>query len=290
MLLSMIFHLLLFSIWAGMVRFNIWDTHTPLDDLAEKAPIVFELQADEKFPEVVETPEDARLKDFQKETELASDKNAAARNSEADPNLDLGEAFLKGEFEFRELPQNQTPLGGPVPAAQNEVPNEAGKKEEFQDENATEIFATNGGDKFSKEYLTDKNYPQQAGQRLPKGQYDNQESRAEEMGGFSFNTYDWDFAPYMLVLKKKVEGNIFPPPAFMRLGIISGTTFLKFKIYPNGELKDLELLKYEGHESLMQTSMRAIEISAPFAQLPSNFPEAYLEVTAKFHYSISRQP
>ncbi|MFQ5772553.1 MAG: energy transducer TonB, partial [bacterium] len=92
----------------------------------------------------------------------------------------------------------------------------------------------------------------------------------------------------MLALKKKVEHNIFPPPAFIRMGIISGETLLRFKIYPNGEMKDLEVLEYKGHETLMQTSVRAIEISAPFAPLPSNFPEAYLEVTAKFHYFIQK--
>jgi hypothetical protein len=71
--------------------------------------------------------------------------------------------------------------------------------------------------------------------------------------------------------------------------MISGETLLRFKIYPNGQLRDLEILGYEGHESLMRTSSNAVEASAPFPKLPSDFPEPYLEVTGKFMYLIHRE-
>ena len=105
----------------------------------------------------------------------------------------------------------------------------------------------------------------------------------------SFNTYEWHFAPYMLALKKKIQGNIFPPAAFTRLGLISGETLLRFRIYPNGELSHLEVLEYNGHDTLKETSVKAVEISAPFVPLPQNFPKAYLEVTGSFSYFVRKR-
>ena len=46
----------------------------------------------------------------------------------------------------------------------------------------------------------------------------------------------------------------------------------------------LEVLEYIGHKTLMETSVRAIEVSAPFKPLPVDFPEDYLEITAQFYY------
>ncbi|MCK7513172.1 MAG: TonB C-terminal domain-containing protein [Desulfobacterales bacterium] len=107
-------------------------------------------------------------------------------------------------------------------------------------------------------------------------------------GGLSFNTYDWDFAPYMLALKERISRNIFPPLAFSQLGMIDGDTMLRFKIYPDGRLADLELLGYTGHRTLMETSRFAVTTSAPFPTLPADFPKSYLEVTAKFSYFVKR--
>ena len=88
--------------------------------------------------------------------------------------------------------------------------------------------------------------PQQAHSSfdLPAVPHRQLAARAAESGGLSFNTYDWDFAPYMLALKERISRNIFPPLAFSQLGMIDGDTMLRFKIYPDGRLADLELLAY----------------------------------------------
>jgi hypothetical protein len=125
--------------------------------------------------------------------------------------------------------------------------------------------------------------------RLPGVQHDNQKTRALDMGGLSFNTYDWNFAPYLLELKRIIRSNIFPPIAFTRLGMISGETLLRFRIYPSGEMQNLVILGYRGDKSLMKTSYSAVEISAPFPKLPPDFPEPYLEVTGKFLYLIRKE-
>jgi len=72
------------------------------------------------------------------------------------------------------------------------------------------------------------------------------------------------------------------------MGLIDGETIIRFKVYPNGEMKDLEVLQYRGHKSLMETSVQAIKNSNPFNPLPADFPENYLEVTGHFTYFIKR--
>jgi len=92
----------------------------------------------------------------------------------------------------------------------------------------------------------------------------------------------------MLEMKRKVEHNVFPPPAFTYMGLISGETILRFKVMPNGSVKDLEVLQYTGHSALKETSVNAIINSSPFKPLPADFPENYLEVTAAFTYYVKR--
>jgi hypothetical protein len=117
---------------------------------------------------------------------------------------------------------------------------------------------------------------------------DNTASRAPELGSFSLNTYAWEYAPYLLWLKNRIQRNIHPPPAFTHMGIISGQTILRFRLSREGTLENLELLDYRGHKSLMETSVRAVQVSVPFRPLPRDFPEAFLEITARFDYVINR--
>lgn len=287
---SILLHLLLLAIWSGAIRLNLLKGDIkPVKP--DESPLVFELQEPKRPREVVETPEDARVDELQKDAELASDKNAIARNSESHSQLPLGDPFSQGDVEVRELPSTPMPRGetGELAREDQEIKQQKKKSENEPDENS-DIYASRQFEKFSREYLTNQKTATNPGaqESVPRARYDNPDTRALENGALSFNTYNWDFAPYMLALKKRVERNIFPPPAFTFMGIISGQTLLRFKIYPNGELRDLTLLTYEGHETLMQTSLRAIEISAPFMPLPADFPEAYLEVTAKFQYHIQK--
>ena len=117
---------------------------------------------------------------------------------------------------------------------------------------------------------------------------DNLLDGAQKQGGISFNTYNWDFAPYMLAMKRKVERHMRPPYAFTHMGAVSGTNIIRFVVLPDGNIRDLEILDSDTHSSLDLTSLRAVELSVPFLPLPGNFPEDYLEVTAHFAYIIDR--
>ena len=116
---------------------------------------------------------------------------------------------------------------------------------------------------------------------------DNSKTRALERGegGLQLSTYAWDWAPYMQYLKRHIDRHIYPPRLF-ELGMIDGTTVVKFRIWRNGQLEGPELLDYEGSELLLKTSLKAVELSAPFKALPPDFPDEYLEIVGTFEYLI----
>jgi outer membrane biosynthesis protein TonB len=279
---SILLHVLLFIFWEAAIYLKIFEVNITPESPPETAPIVFDLQP-ERPREVIETPDDARTVEKQKKADFLSDKNALARNQEPITDKKIGEAFSRGVIESHDLPPTQGPTGGRQVLPERQKKDQAKQTDELSiEDSAKEII---------KEYVEkQQNFvPPGVKERIPGVTHDNPETMAMESGGLSFNTYDWNFAPYMLALKKRIGRNIYPPPAFTRLGLINGTTLLRFKIYPDGQMKDLEIMGYEGHKSLMQTSNTAIEISAPFPSLPADFPESFLEVTCRFSYITHTQ-
>ncbi len=120
----------------------------------------------------------------------------------------------------------------------------------------------------------------------PTEEFDNPGSASATIGGISLNTTDWDFAPYLLDLKRRIKQNWIPPLAFTALGAIHGYTWVRFRIYPDGRMDDLSVVETEGHDSLHRSSVNAIKGAAPFRPLPKGFPENYLEITFGFYYLL----
>lgn len=289
-LLSILLHILVLALWDTAIRLDLARlvpiaAATP----AQAAPLVFDLQQPDIPREVIATPDDARITPDPQRADFLSDKNAVARDQEPAPSLPItGEPFSRGDLASHDLP-------APPPSPERDVPAQAAQAERSA---ATRPEAETAGD--TEREIADAGRVAPPGRMppieprkpfqldLPGVAHDQQEARAGEEGGLSFNTYDWDFAPYMLGLKQRIGRNIFPPLAFSMLGMIDGNTMLRFKIYPDGRLADLELLAYNGHRTLMETSRSAITISAPFPALPADFPKPYLEVTARFTYFVKR--
>jgi hypothetical protein len=290
-LLSILLHILLLVFWEDFITLGS-SHHFPAAVPAEakNAPLVFELAQPDLPREVIATPADAKTTRQPKKADFLSDKNALARNQEqAPPELRLGDRpYAKGDFASHDLP--------PRPVSPEK---EAGAQPSREKPAEPEISPADASQDLLKEETKEPTRQQNAiapnlgktpfQSPMPGVRHDDRESQVPDSGGLSFNTYNWDFAPYMLELKERIRGHIFPPVAFTRWGMIDGDTLLRFKIYPNGELRDLELLAYEGHRSLMETSAMAIKVSAPFRKLPGNFPEPYLEVTAKFTFFIKNK-
>jgi len=295
-ILSILLHVLILLIFEGAAILNWLGGNTPPKAAVEETPIVFDLQQPQKPTQVVETPDDAKTVEKQDKANFLSDKNALARNEETKPDLKVDEAYARGDYKSHDLPVPQQPIGQtplpkspPIPEQKPQEKKEEPKEQQEPDPNSLQV--ENSGTAFIREFVMRKPNPHDPGVReqLPGIRHENLESRARDMGGLSFNTYNWEFAPYLLMLKKRIQRNIFPPAAFSQLGLISGESLIRFRIYPDGRLTDLQVLDYKGHESLMETSRKALQISAPFPALPKDFPEQFLEVTGKFMYIVQRR-
>ena len=111
-------------------------------------------------------------------------------------------------------------------------------------------------------------------------------SASMTIGNITLNTTAWDFAPYLLDLKRRIRQKWIPPVAFAQLGAIHGYTWVHFRIFPDGRMEDLGIVETEGHDSLHRSSVNAIKGAAPFRPLPDKFPEDYLEITFGFYYLL----
>ncbi len=283
--ISLLIHLLLLMLYKPVSQWQIF----PIADVLS-ADEPKEIEKRIEF-QLVETPEDARSETPPEDTNLLSDKNSRARDQNSNADLPVGAPFSQGDLDVKELPAMASIASFSNASDQNQKQKQENQQaEEFEKETFDEGYTFQ---KFSRQQLMKNQTFEQSTMSPPRSAnrptYDNQKFRADDLGGLTFNTYAWDFAPYMLAMKRKVEHNIFPPPAFTRMGLISGETILRFKVFPNGEVKDLKVLQYKGHQSLKETSLQAILNSSPFKPLPADFPEDFLEVTAKFSYYIQRR-
>ena len=285
-ILSILLHLLLLLIPLHMV---IKDTREALaDELKE--------EVDKMSFIFVETPENAAESPVEQLTPFISDKNLAASNPEAPDNLSEGLPYQEGRSEIAAMMPEPIPSSTPVGVTegseeqvqdvqqqQNEQP-EAASFDAFRElEAMSRLAPPKSEDKpFTQpqQPLGDETRPYAP--NAPR--FDSRRNRAPVGSDFRLNTYNWNWAPYLKELKKRIESNLYPPPAFY-LGLARGRTFLQFKIQQDGSMTDFKLITYTGHESLKNTSVNAIEGSVPFLPLPSDFPEDFLEITVGFFYN-----
>lgn len=278
-LLSILLHLLVFLLWENAAILGIF-TAAPKPP-PPSPPLVLDLQppAEPENKRVIESPADAQIPQPPQKAEALSDRNARAQNPEVDESKPLGDTpYSRGDID------SFTPPPSPEPTPSSPLPSQPAADQRFDKLLDTESIVR---DSFNKQ-LQEQTQASPSDRERIGVSHQQLAKRVKDMGGLAFNTYNWDFAPYMLRLKALIEQNIHPPYAFSHLGLIEGATILRFKIFPDGVLRDLEVLDYKGHRTLMETSTAAIQISAPFPDLPKNFPEPYLEVTGKFIYMIQR--
>ncbi|OGG55556.1 MAG: hypothetical protein A3F84_16685 [Candidatus Handelsmanbacteria bacterium RIFCSPLOWO2_12_FULL_64_10] len=234
-------------------------------------------------PRLDRPPEDARL---------PSDRNAVARNRAPKDLPKSSLPYSRGEVaDAYNLIRGgaQAPAGGQR-GSKAEAPKAGGnqgKIEVLPDERSA------GRGKDFASYLRRGGERARArdvyGEGISQGPtFRNENGGVLQDGDISFSTYDWDFAPYMLKLKERIEAHMFPPAAFSMYGLIDGKNVVRFRIGRNGALLGMEALGYEGSKALVETSVRAVELSNPFLPLPPNFPEQYLEVTGQFRYELIR--
>lgn len=103
------------------------------------------------------------------------------------------------------------------------------------------------------------------------------------IGDVALSTYAWPWAPWLLAMKERFYRYLFVPPAY-GMGLIEGYTEVWMKIDRNGNLLEHQLLKYEGHPSLKESTLNAFLASAPWKALPADFPDPYLELRVRVIY------
>lgn len=286
---SVLLHLLFLLMYEGVHRLRPFSVSA--SPSYEAAP---EEQEKRIEFELVETPENARTEAPSEDTHLLSDKTAAAREEIApEEELPVGLPYAEGDLALKNLIQpapgsNETPI--PEEAMEDHTDDDASPEETQTTTFVEQVEA-------HRDFLANiRRDLQSARSDAPPGllgpdrqaQFDNRTSSTRNIGGLSFDTYNWHFAPYMLEMKRRVESNMFPPPAF-RLGLLgSAETIIRFRIARTGRVESLELISHDGHKWLESTSTDAIKLSAPFPPLPADFPKEYLEVTGKFLYVLTR--
>ena len=111
-------------------------------------------------------------------------------------------------------------------------------------------------------------------------------SARASIGGIQLSTTEWDFAPYLLDLKRRIKQKWVPPIAFTALGAVHGYTWVRFRIYPDGRMEGAAVIETEGHDSLHRSSLNAVKGAAPFRELPDDFPDPFLEIEFGFYYLL----
>jgi outer membrane biosynthesis protein TonB len=248
---------------------------------AEPEPLSFEFVESDAKP--AESPPDTRFR---------SDRNArSADQSEADlPRSELayneGVVDIQGDFQTQNLSESQEA----AQAASEQPPGrESGEQSEAEQiyrglESMAWLKRKGQTTRAQRERAV---FGEPASSRQSVAAI-NTYSRALDRGGLQLSTYDWEFAPYLIYLKKRIQSHIFPPAAFTRLGIIDGESKVRFRIYLDGHMEGPVVLDSRGSALLLKTSTQAVELSAPFKPLPEDFPEPFLEITGLFAYVLFR--
>jgi TonB family protein len=262
---SVILHLVLVVLW-GLSEFASPPAGSNEPDRQEETNLVFEL---------IEVPDYVQQEPPQAVTNLVSDRQTRAADVNPEDLPDSGDPYTGGRVD---------PSRYELSSADNasaEAQGSPEKRAEEEPKMANLILP-----EMTVDYLNEM----RAGRagRGPRESIGSKNllSSSDGQGGVSFNTYNWDFAPYMLAMKRKVESHLRPPYAFTHMGAVSGTNLIRFVVLPDGRVRDMEILESDAHFSLDTTSLRAIQLSVPFLPLPRDFPEDYLEVTAHFAYII----
>ena len=95
---------------------------------------------------------------------------------------------------------------------------------------------------------------------------------------------DFPYQYYLQIISDRVSSSWFT--ALVDPGV-AGTFYVTvyFKILRNGQIADLKVKESSGIASLDMSAQRAIQISAPFPPLPSDYDGAYLGIHLIFEHS-----
>jgi TonB family protein len=265
LLLSILLHLLLGLLFVINPddKENFIAKSTPPHDKTPSQRLSFDL---------IETPRYVPQKLPSQDTDLASDVSSKAQDEFYSSDLPDGLPYNEGISVIKGYPQDITDLN----------------KEDSQDVSRDDNRIIEPGSFFA-DLLKKRNTDFSEISENDWSDYNNTNASSKEFGGFSFNTYNWDFAPYLLEMKQRIRNNMNLPYAFTHLGAVYGDILVHFTVLPSGVVTKMEILDSDAHYSLEQSSINAIKNSSAFNPLPTDFPEDKLEVTAHFSFTTLKK-
>lgn len=266
LLVSIVLHLGLLL----LLHKNQWLVYNPDSaekSISEEVTIVF---PENKEPETIKKiVENRNANDLRPEqSDLLSDRNSQARNMEA------------------------TARRGPLPSSKGntDLPNLAGKKSIFSKSafpNKQFSKQALGGETIKRpSLLAQKEAALLSNTQDSEGSDENLDQKdfsVLEVGGLTLSTYKWSWAPYVIAMKRKLK-HVWIPPVAYYMGLIHGTTVIKFTINRQGKMTGMRVLRHKGHNSLEISSSQAIESLFPFLPLPDDFPDETLTIMAELIY------
>ncbi len=94
--------------------------------------------------------------------------------------------------------------------------------------------------------------------------------KKQESVAVASTTQEFQFPPYLIIVRDKVERNWSPPP-----GVKGARVKVNFKVLRSGRVGDANLIESSGNFYFDQAAMRAILASSPFPPLPEGFFKEY---------------
>ena len=95
-------------------------------------------------------------------------------------------------------------------------------------------------------------------------------AKTQESVAVASTTSEFQFPPYLAIVRDKVERNWSPPP-----GVKGARVKVMFKVLRTGRVGEAKLAESSGNFYFDQAAMRAILASSPFPQLPEGFFNEY---------------
>lgn len=100
----------------------------------------------------------------------------------------------------------------------------------------------------------------------------------------TMNTKNYLYAPYLSLLRQKIESIWVYPPEAARRGIY-GDLQIRFTIRKDGSLGDVELVRTSGYKMLDDAAIRALKDGAPYWPLPDSWGKKQYTILGHFIYS-----
>jgi TonB family protein len=94
--------------------------------------------------------------------------------------------------------------------------------------------------------------------------------KKQESVAVASTTSEFQFPPYLLIVRDKVERNWSPPP-----GVKGAKVNVTFRVLRSGRVGEAKLQESSGNFYFDQAAMRAILASSPFPPLPEGFFKEY---------------